>query len=62
MTKQQKVHFADQYAKEFKTPWCSHNVRMIGKPFLESEDKAQVTCKSCLMSLGIIPEKRGNKQ
>lgn len=40
-------------------PYCTNRIDM--KDFRITENKNDVTCKLCLMRLGIIPEQRGNR-
>lgn len=53
-----KKHFVNIEAPH--RPFCVANVRMIQKGFDTVEDKDQVTCRLCLMRLGVIEDTRGN--
>ena len=52
-----KVHYVNNNPKT-RTPFCAGRVDM--KIFDITEDKEKVTCRLCLMRLGVIEDTRGN--
>lgn len=53
-----KKHFVN--SKNPRFPFCVGNVRMAHNGFDTVEDKESVTCRLCMMRLGIIEDTRGN--
>ena len=55
-----KIHFVNNGHMP-DSPFCANRVDMyMSQNFKTTEVKEDVTCKLCLMRLGIIPETRGN--
>ena len=42
------------------TPFCAARIDMIRKGFDITEVKEEVTCRLCLMRMGVIEDTRGN--
>ncbi len=54
-----KIHYANPIKTGF--PYCAARIDMVKGGFLETEVKSVVTCKLCLMRLGVIPQTRGHR-
>jgi hypothetical protein len=52
-----KVHLKNPINPEF--PYCAARVDMKDA-FQDTEDEKQVTCRLCLMRMGVIEDTRGN--
>ena len=52
-----KIHYGNS-GSNTNFPYCANRIYM--KVFNTTENKNDVTCKLCLMRLGILPERRGN--
>lgn len=54
-----KKHFVNP-RKNTKVPYCAARVDMARTGFDVTEDREQVTCRLCLMRMGVIEDTRGN--
>lgn len=53
-----KIHLIN--AETPDKPFCAARVDLIRNGFETTEDKNQVTCRLCLMRMGVIEDTRGN--
>jgi hypothetical protein len=54
-----KIHYVNRRPNT-DMPYCANRVDMAGKDFKTTEAQDEVTCRLCLMRLGVIPDTRGN--
>lgn len=53
-----KLHFLQD--PDRRTPFCAANINYIRTGFDTTTDKEKVTCRLCMMRLGLIEDTRGN--
>lgn len=54
-----KIHLKNPI-QTTNAPYCGGRVDMARNGFEETEDKSQVTCRLCLMRMGVLEDTRGN--